>query len=80
MDEDERVKNINMDAAAILRGWIEGIDDGLFTTDDLLAEVYGGLIAAIALGYDPTVLVDDATKAANKLIEMAEEELTNTEE
>ena len=73
MTEEERVANINVNAAKHLEDWFEQLENEEVTPDDLLASLYGGMIAAYILGYDPESMINDAKIAANKLADMVDE-------
>lgn len=77
-DQDERVKNINAAAVKYVEDWLMRLDEGKMEPDDLLASTYAGLIVAAIIGYSPQALVDDAVKAATKLLnQIPEEDLTS---
>lgn len=73
MTEDERVKQINYDSAGHLRDWLEQLENETVTTDDLLAALYGSMVAAYLLGYSPDAMVTDAKAGAEKLMKLLEE-------
>ena len=73
MSEDERVKQINYNAAGHLQDWLEQLENEEVTTDDLLASIYGGMVAAYLLGYSPDLMVEDAKAGAERLIKLVEE-------
>lgn len=73
MSEDERVNLINTKAGKHLQDWLEQLENEEVTTDDLLASLYGGMVSAYLLGYDPEVMVLDAKAGAEKLIGLLEE-------
>lgn len=78
MDEQERIAKISARAAVHMEDWLGRLENSENTEDDLLASVYAGLIVAKLLGYSPQALVDDATKAATKLIsQIPAEDLTS---
>ena len=79
MDEEERVKNVNKKAVELLTEWMEKLDEGKMDPDDLLAISYGSLVTTIMLGYNPEALLEDAKISANKIMNMAEEVLTQEE-
>lgn len=75
MTEDERVKQINYNAAGHLKNWLNQLENEEVTEDDLLASLYGGMVAAYILGYSPDKMVDDAKAGAEKLTKLVEESL-----
>jgi hypothetical protein len=74
MSEENRIKIINERAAGNLHDWLLQLENEEVTPDDLLAELYGGMIAAILLGYSPESMVEDAKKGAEKIMALAEEQ------
>lgn len=72
MTEDERIKNINLKAATYMQDWLKQLEDRE-DADDLLASLYGAMLAAYLLGYSPDAMVADAKIGAEKLIAMAAE-------
>ena len=77
MTDEERVQKINFTAAGHLQDWLLQIENEEVTSDDLLAAVYGGMIASILLGYSPESMVEDAKIGAQKIIDMSDEEEKN---
>lgn len=73
MTDEERVKKINERAALHLQDWLEQFENKEVESDDLFASLYGGMIAAILLGYAPENMIEDAKKAAKNISELAEE-------
>ena len=67
MTEDDRVKFINEASAARLKDWLQQLENDEVTEDDLLASLYGGMIAAYILGFDPAAMLKDAKAGADKL-------------
>lgn len=74
MTEEERVKKINFAAAGHLQDWLLQLENKEVAPDDLLASLYGGMIAAILLGYSPESMVEDAKKGAEKITSLEEEQ------
>lgn len=74
MTEETRIKIINERAAAHLHDWLLQLENEEVTPDDLLAALYGGMIAAILLGYSPESMIEDAKKGAEKIMALAEEQ------
>jgi hypothetical protein len=72
MSEDERVKKINNNAAIHLQEWLQQLEDSK-DADDLLASLYGAMVAAYLLGYSPDVMAADAKAGAERLISLLEE-------
>lgn len=73
MNEDERVKKINLKAGEHLQDWLKQLENEEVTTDDLLASLYGASVAAYLLGCDPEVMVFDAKAGAERLMKLLEE-------
>ena len=76
MTEETRIKIINERAAVHLQDWLYQMEKEEVTSDDLLASLYGGMIASILLGYSPESMLEDARKGAEKIMAL-EEELGN---
>ncbi len=74
MTEETRIKIINERAAVHLQDWLYQMEKEEVTSDDLLASLYGGMIASILLGYSPENIVEDAKKGAEKIKALAEEQ------
>ena len=79
MKDEARVKRLNEDSVIHLQDWLERIDEGEASEDDLLASLYGSMVAASVLGYDIQTMADDAKKGADKLVEVLAEEVSNEE-
>jgi hypothetical protein len=81
MTEDERVKQINNAASVYLQDWLEKLENEEVTQDDLLASLYGSMVAAYLLGYSPDTMVGDAKAGAERLmllLKETEESLSET--
>jgi hypothetical protein len=81
MTEEERIKLVNEKAAAHLEDWLKQLENEEVTEDDLLASLYGGMVAAYLLGYSPDLMIEDAkagTERIIKLLEETEEQLPET--
>ena len=73
MNEDERVNKINLEAGKHVQDWLEKLEDSE-SADDLLASLYGGMVAAYLLGSSPDVMVIDAKAGAERLLAMVEDD------
>lgn len=69
---EERLKFINEKAIVYLEDWLRRMEEGE-NPDELLASLYGGMIAARLLGYDPDDVAKEAAVAADKLFQQMEE-------
>lgn len=68
MIDEERVKFINEMSAQILEEWLAKLENEPdLEGDKLLATVYGGMIAASLMGYSLEALVNDATRAVERI-------------
>ena len=67
MTEEERIASINSNAVEYLEEWLQQLENNEVTEDDLLASLYGGMIAAYILGFDPAAMLKDAKAGADKL-------------
>jgi len=73
MTEEERIQKINTKAAVCLEEWMQKIEDEEVTEDDLLASVYGQMVAAYLLGYNLEAMLKDAKAGGDRLLEVFEE-------
>lgn len=73
MIERERLENINFAAAKHLQDWLRQLADEEIDGDDLLAAVYGGMIAAILMGYNPEAILEDVKRGADYIIKNSPE-------
>lgn len=73
MNEQERLDKINRDAHIHLQKYLEQLEKEEMSHNELLSVVYAGMIAAGVMGYSPEALSNDAQKAVNKIINLAEE-------
>lgn len=79
MDEEARVKYVNDKSALHLQDYLEQLENGELTEDDLLACAYGSMITIALLGFNLNAVLADAIAAADKLIDLLEkEELTSS--
>lgn len=74
---EERIAYINTNAQKHLEDWLAQLDNEEVSADDLLAALYGGMIAADLLGYQIEHVVSDAKIAADKIRNLAEESQDN---
>lgn len=74
-DEEERVKRINEMSGQILQEWLEKLENEPdLEADKLIANVYGGIIAASLMGYSPQAMIDDANRAVENIRKLTEKE------
>lgn len=72
--KQERLDKINDKASKHVRDWLKQLEnDEELASDDLLASVYGSLIAAVLFGYSPDALANDAKRAAENILKEAKE-------
>ena len=74
MMEEERVAKINRAAVGHLEDWLVQLEKEEVDGDDLLASMYGAMIAAFLMGYDPGAMVAYAKTASERLQALADEE------
>jgi hypothetical protein len=73
-DEEERVEQINKNAANYLEDWLTQLEDGEVTENDLLSSLYAAMVTAYLYGYNPDAMTSDAKAAAARLLAMVENE------
>ena len=73
MTEEERVKQINENSVAYLRGWLKELDEGTKTPEDLLSLTYALMIVTRLIGYAPDKMLVDAEAAAERLHALLDE-------
>ena len=74
MTEEERLKMINEKAVMHLQDCLEQLVNEEVNGDDLLASLYGRMIAAYVLGYNPEVMLADAKSVSERLLAETEED------
>jgi hypothetical protein len=74
MTEEERLEQINKNAASYLEDWLVQLENGEVTANDLLSSLYAGMVTAYLYGYNPDVMTVDAKAAAARLLAMVENE------
>jgi len=75
MTEQERVDTINTQSVIALEKYLRLVEeDATFTEEQLLSEVYGGLVALELLGYSAKQVAQDAYSGAKRLRTYAEEQ------
>lgn len=73
MTEEDRVKFINEASAAHLEDWLQQLENDEVTEDDLLASLYGSMVAAYLLGYNLENMYADAKAGGERLMKAFEE-------
>lgn len=73
MTEEERLNEINRNSQEHLQRYLEQLDEGDITHDDLLSIVYAGMVTAGVMGYSLESLVEDSRKASDQIIELVKE-------
>jgi hypothetical protein len=74
MTEEERVEQINKNAADFLQAWLIKLETGEVTETELLSSLYASMVAAYLYGYSPEIMTVDAKAAAARLLAMVENE------
>jgi hypothetical protein len=80
MTEQERVDAINATAAKKLDSFLEQLENGVISEDEMLAITYAAMILVSTLGYNPIAMAEDALIGANKLMGDLLEELEDSTE
>lgn len=68
MTEDERVKQINEEAAKKLHDFLLQLETGEITENQMVAIAYASMIVVAVLGFKPENMSTDAAKAAERLL------------
>lgn len=75
MNEQERVAAINTNSVDVLYKYLQLLEeDTSYTEEQLLGEVYGGLVVLEMLGFRTTNMAEDAVAGANRLKAFIEEQ------
>jgi hypothetical protein len=74
MTEQERVDAINATAAKKLGLFLEQLENGVISEDEMLATAYAAMLLVSTMGYNPIAMAEDALEGANILMgDLAEE-------
>ena len=74
MTEQERVDAINATAAKKLDLFLEQLENGVISEDEMLATAYAAMLLVSTMGYNPIAMAEDALEGANILMgDLAEE-------
>lgn len=74
-EQQERVDRINVRASVHLQSWLRLMEeDPGSNEDELLSQVYGGLVALEVLGYSAVRLAEDAHAGANRLKNLVQDD------
>lgn len=77
MTEQERVDAINAMGVNKLESFLEQLENGVISEDEMLAITYAAMLLVSTMGYNPITMAEDASKGASKLIAELGEELGN---
>lgn len=80
MTEQERVDSINSTAAKKLDSFLEQLENGVISEDEMLAITYAAMLLVSTMGYNPIAMAEDAITGANRLIGDLMEELEDSTE
>lgn len=75
MTEQERVDAINATAVKKLDSFLEQLENGVISEDEMLATAYAAMLLVSTMGYNPIAMAEDAIIGANKLMGDLMEEL-----
>lgn len=75
MTEQERVDAINATAVKKLDSFLEQLENGVISEDEMLAITYAAMLLVSTMGYNPIAMAEDAIIGANKLLGNLAEEL-----
>ena len=67
MTPEERLSYMNNECAVEVERWLVQLDEGNMTGDDLFICLYSSMIVAFLAGYNPSEILKDAAKAAQKI-------------
>lgn len=74
MTEQERVDAINAMGVKKLDSFLEQLENGVISEDEMLAITYAAMLLVRTMGYNPIAMAEDAIIGANKLMgDLAEE-------
>jgi hypothetical protein len=74
MTDEERVAKINEKALAKLETYLEKLETGEMTPEDMLAIAYSAMVAVSAIGYSLPAIAEDALRAAEALRELSHDD------
>lgn len=80
MTEQERVDAINATAVKKLDSFLEQLENGVISEDEMLATAYAAMLLVSTMGYNPLAMAEDAIIGANKLMGDLFEELEDSTE
>lgn len=80
MTEQERVDAINAIAAKKLDLFLEQLENGVISEDEMLAITYAAMLLISTMGYNPIAMAEDAIIGANRLMGDLMEELEDSTE
>lgn len=72
MSEEDRIKKINEKAAQYLGNMLAELEETDVDEDNFAAKTYATIVVAYLLGYAPDVMIADAKKAADRLLELSD--------
>lgn len=75
MTEQERVDAINAMGAKKLDSFLEQLENGVISEDEMLAITYAAMLLVSTMGYNPIAMAEDAIIGANRLMGDLMEEL-----
>ena len=75
MTEQERVDAINAMGVKKLDSFLEQLENGVISEDEMLAITYAAMLLVSTMGYNPIAMAEDAIIGANKLMGDLMEEL-----
>lgn len=75
MTEQERVDAINAMGVKKLDSFLEQLENGVISEDEMLAITYAAMLLVSTMGYNPIAMAEDAIIGANKLMGDLVEEL-----
>jgi hypothetical protein len=77
---DIDVERVNQIAGGVVASTLGQYEDGVLNDDEFIAELYGKLVVAHALGWDVGSMAEEAAKAGDRLIEAVEAAAQETEQ
>lgn len=74
------VEHVNQIASTVVGSTLGQFEDGLLDDEQFIAELYGKMVAAHALGWDIGSMAEEAANAGDRLINAVEAAAQETEQ
>lgn len=77
---DIDVERANQIAGRVVTDTLKQFEDGILVDEVFIAEVYGKMVVAYAMGWNITSMAEEAANAGERLLNMVEKASTETEQ